>query len=48
MRGVSVSCGGVCDKVRNFDYQMRLSFDGLLGGGDWGESSELDGSSAMA
>jgi len=27
---------------------MRLSFDGLLGGGDWGESSELDGSSAMA
>ena len=48
MRDVSVSCGGVCDKVSNFDYQMRLSFDGLLGGDDWGESSELDGSSAMA
>jgi len=27
---------------------MRLSFDGLIGGDDWGESSELDGSSAIA
>ena len=48
MKDASVSCSGVRDKVRNFDYQNRASFDGLPGTDDWGRGSEIGGSSAMA
>jgi hypothetical protein len=48
MKDASVSCSGVSDKVRNLDYQKRVSSDGLPGADDWGRGSEIGGSSAMA
>ncbi len=56
MRDASVSCGSGCGKVRNnFDYQMRVSSDGLhcaTSNGhsyhDTGGVSEFVGGSTMA